>query len=278
MKTYIAYRLPNKKTVLYFSGNGIWINQLSELLENGIIFHSFLGDQILHIANLQKINSADFKVEYGNETDSQQTKEEYIKSFRQLKTEIESNRFKKIILSRTKKVNTSKNAIAIFEELNQKYTSTFNYIISNSEIGTWMGASPERLLTIAEKNISTMALAGTKSKNTNWTEKEFEEQVLVTDTIVETLKETNCTAIKTNGPTTINAGKIQHLHTEINAKMKHKTDWVKILNALHPTAAVCGIPKKAAQAFIPKLEKYNRKFYTGFIGIITPNNKQFFLN
>jgi isochorismate synthase len=36
--------------------------------------------------------------------------------------------------------------------------------------------------------------------------------------------------------------------------------------ALHPTSAVCGLPKKEAKEFILQNEGYNREYYSGFLG------------
>ena len=44
-----------------------------------------------------------------------------------------------------------------------------------------------------------------------------------------------------------------------------------LLNTLHPTPAVCGLPKEAAKSFILRNENYDRTFYTGFLGEININ-------
>jgi isochorismate synthase len=40
----------------------------------------------------------------------------------------------------------------------------------------------------------------------------------------------------------------------------------KLISAIHPTPAVCGLPKGSAKKFILENENYNREFYTGFLG------------
>ena len=42
---------------------------------------------------------------------------------------------------------------------------------------------------------------------------------------------------------------------------------------MHPTPAVCGLPKQSAKDFILQNENYNRDFYTGFLGEINILNK-----
>lgn len=227
---------------------------------------------------LVEIPPNDFKTFVHPASGNQTNKDDYFNCFKQLKAQISSGRFEKVILSRTKLIKTSKSALEIFHQLNDTYKNTFNYLISNAEIGTWIGATPERLLSVEGNQLKTMSLAGTKTPESDWTTKEFEEQKLVTDSIVQTLKNTNCTHITKNGPSTIQAGKIEHLQTQVTAQLNHPADWTKVVNALHPTPAVCGIPKKEALSFIPELEKHDRKFYTGFLGICSPEKKDFYVN
>lgn len=251
---------------------------MEEIQSEGFVFHSFSGDRILLVTDLTPCSEQTLEINQNENIGRQTEKSDYLNQFTRLKHAIKSGKFEKVILSRTKLSPTSKNAVTIFNALNNIYKNTFNYIISNAEIGTWMGATPERLISIKEKEISTMSLAGTKTPAAEWTEKEVEEQALVTKTILDTLKKHNCTGIKAAGPTTINAGKIQHLHTHITALLQTESDWKPVVKNLHPTPAVCGLPTEKAQKFIPELEQYNRKFYTGFIGLTSKKESHFFVN
>ena len=69
----------------------------------------------------------------------------------------------------------------------------------------------------------------------------------------------------------MSAGKIEHLKSEISAKLLSNSNWQSIVKSLHPTPAVCGIPTNTSKAFIHKNEKHSRAFYTGFIGVIDEN-------
>ncbi len=278
IKTYLAYRQPNQDQPSFFVGEGRWIDGLSNEHEQGFIFHSFLGDQILFVEELKPISPDKFELHFSENQSPDQSRENYTDNFKKIKAEIENGRCKKIILSRTKKIQTKANALTIFSNLNGAYKNTFNYLISNSSIGTWMGATPESLLTIHDKTVFTMSLAGTKLPELDWTEKEFEEQQLVTDTILGVLTKNNCLNIRSEGPITINAGKIQHLQTSIHAQLAEKADWTNLVNHLHPTPAVCGIPTLVAKNVIQTIESHKRQFYTGFLGIITPQSKTLYVN
>lgn len=46
-----------------------------------------------------------------------------------------------------------------------------------------------------------------------------------------------------------------------------------VLQLLHPTPAVCGLPKEEAYHFIIENEGYDRSYYSGFIGWLDPKGK-----
>src|SRR5690606_29487838 len=116
----------------------------------------------------------------------------------------------------------------------------------------------------------TMALAGTQKFEENtppvWQEKERQEQQFVTDYIVSNLQ-TKLTHLSISEPETVRAGSVIHLKTEIRGKVENTHSGIKeFIQALHPTPAVCGLPKEASKQFILENENYHREFYTGFLG------------
>jgi len=64
----------------------------------------------------------------------------------------------------------------------------------------------------------------------------------------------------------IRAGMLWHLKTTITGALDSGNSLKQIIEDLHPTPAVCGLPKEAAQDFILSMENYDRKYYTGFLG------------
>lgn len=131
---------------------------------------------------------------------------------------------------------------------------------------------------LAENNltINTVSLAGTLPKNEEWTSKEIHEQQVVTDYIVDKLKIAN--DIKVDGPHTVDAGFFNHLKSYISANVKSYDEVYPILKALHPTPAVCGMPKEEAKQFILKNEGYDRSYYAGFFGYKSPESSLYFVN
>jgi isochorismate synthase len=175
---------------------------------------------------------------------------------------------------------TSKTPLQIFDDLNTAYTSTFNFIFSSAQTGTWVAASPELLLACSGTNLSTVSLAGTKPADGKsvWTAKEKKEQQYVTDFILQTLQNNNCVNISTDGSNTITAGPVDHLKTTISATASGATNLSQVLADLHPTPATCGIPKDLALQNIIEIEEHDRKFYTGYVGLLNNDRQTFFVN
>ena len=118
-----------------------------------------------------------------------------------------------------------------------------------------------------------MALAGTQVfrgyTDPDWGAKERQEHQYVVDYIVDQIQDpTNGIILKdfrVSEIYTSKAGSLLHLKADIEGEIGD-FNLKELLKTLHPTPAVCGLPKEAAKAFILEHENYQRGFYTGFLG------------
>lgn len=168
-------------------------------------------------------------------------------------------------------------AVAAFQQLCHAYPNAFVSLVSLPETGTWLGASPEILVQVEDQRIfRTVALAGTQPyqegtniKEVAWTQKEIEEQALVSRYIINCFKKIRLREFEEHGPKTVIAGNLLHLKTEFAVDLK-STNFPQLgsvmLNLLHPTSAVCGMPLEPAMQFLQQHEGYDRAFYSGFLG------------
>lgn len=189
-----------------------------------------------------------------------------------------SEKLQKIVLSRTKRAHAKIGAMEMFRRLNHHYATTFNYMFSIEDIGCWLGASPELLFSLNNNELECTSLAGTKLPGESWTDKEMTEQQYVTDFITSKLGHLNAADIQTDGPSTIFTGTVEHLKTKINTQLGKDASWKEVAKLLHPTPAVCGVPARTAREFILENELHDRKFYTGYIGLVRPDQQKFFVN
>lgn len=143
------------------------------------------------------------------------------------------------------------------------------YCWYHPKVGLWLGATPELLFQVEGKQLTTISLAGTQPykrvSKVTWTNKEIEEQQIVTDYIAHQI-EPFSKPINISDVETIRAGSLLHLKSRITGLINDTAELKSIIQALHPTPAVCGFPKQDAKDFILKNENYNREFYTGFLG------------
>lgn len=183
---------------------------------------------------------------------------------------IKSGHLEKVVLSRTvEKQSQGTNPLKIFKRLFNTYKNAMVYCWYHPKVGLWLGATPELLFKIEGKQLTTISLAGTQPFMANsepkWTNKELDEQQIVTDYISNQL-ESYTNKIHISDVETVRAGNLLHLKTRLTSIIKNTTSLKSIIEALHPTPAVCGFPKHDAKDFILANEGYNREYYTGFLG------------
>ena len=183
---------------------------------------------------------------------------------------IHQKQFSKVVLSRKEEIDNPDFDIEItINKMISLYSNAFKYCFFHPKIGTWLGATPEQFLNTNGNALKTVALAGTQlatsSKNVVWQDKEKMEQQLVTDFIVDSLEDL-AKEVTISSPYSVKAGNLWHIKADIFAQLKSKKSLKKIIMALHPTSAVCGLPKQAAKEFILENEGYNREYYSGFLG------------
>jgi len=192
--------------------------------------------------------------------------------------EINSGHFEKVVLSRFEDIQLPEDfSISdFFDQVCEAYPNAFCSLVHLPGMGLWIGASPELLISQDSVEFRTISLAGTKKIDTElplseiaWAEKEIEEQALVSRYIINRFKEIRLREFAEHGPKTIKAGNLAHLKTEyvVNLGEVQIDDLAdQMLNLLHPTSAVCGMPLEAASEFVLQNENYDREFYSGFIG------------
>ncbi len=221
-----------------------------------------------------------------------QTSDLYIDLVENSIRKIKEGAFEKVVPSMVKVAPLAHefNVIKVFEKLCAKYSNALVSIVSVPGVGTWVGATPEVLITVEQNKIfKTVALAGTKKIGKDidlmevaWRQKEIEEQAMVSRYIINRFKKIRLREFKEIGPRTARAGSLTHLKTDFVVDMQ-ATNFQNLgtvmLKLLHPTSAVCGMPKEPATGFLMENEKHDRAFYSGFLGPVNMfNDTYLFVN
>lgn len=218
-----------------------------------------------------------------NEEAVETDKQSYLQTLKNLIKIIRSGRAEKVVISRTTMAKrlSNRQLLQFHTSLCTAHPHAFVYLVHLPPFGMWMGASPEILISCNGKRCHTMALAGTRPAGSynRWGEKELEEQAIVTRYIQEVIIGQNVQNLRVSEPFTSRSGQVEHLCTSFDFDLHNPKGLASLLQQLHPTPAVCGIPSEKAKQLISKYEPHGREYYTGFLGPINFNQKtELFVN
>lgn len=198
--------------------------------------------------------------------------EGYREVFTRFITPLQKKTFQKLVLSRMETCTLTEgfSPLRAFVKACNSYPRMMIYLCHTPQTGTWLGSTPEILLSGQEKNWHTVALAGTMPMQgevmpEEWSDKNKEEQKLVAEYVRRIVKKFG-NKLEEQGPYTARAGQLVHLKSDFRFNLKNKKSLGNLLKELHPTPAVCGLPKEETYRFIAENEGYERKYYSGFIG------------
>lgn len=285
---FVVFRKPNENLITTYIQNTKDLNYLNSFSEQGFVFAPFNKNQkkiifLREQCNIfsSEISSEDFndvfsKTSIINNDVSLEAEKNHIELVQKGIDFIKKNNAKKIVLSRKEHINIKElDVLDTYKKMLYRYQNAFVYVWFHPSIGLWMGATPERLISVAGTTFKTMALAGTqlnkKDENIVWEEKEQQEQQFVTDFIFNNVKQ-YLNNIQISKPYTVEAGNIVHIRSDISGDLNTPNLIGELVSSLHPTPAICGLPKDIATEFILKNEGYDRAYYSGFLGEINKGN------
>lgn len=190
----------------------------------------------------------------------------------------------KIVLSR-KKIFTYDEKIELPVMFNSLYhankkSSHFSVYHQFNDHTAFISLTPERLFTLKGRELETISLAGSAPRGeTLKEEQDFEEILLsndrlalehnlVTHDIKEKLQDIT-TSLEISPLVTMKLPYIMHRQAVIKGIIKEDITPFDLITALHPTAAVGGIPSLKAKFKIKEIEKDNRGYYAAPVGVIS---------
>jgi menaquinone-specific isochorismate synthase len=202
---------------------------------------------------------------------------------------IQNQHFSKIVLAHALDVVSPQpfHLVNCLDNLRQRHPDCYTFSLSNGQGHNFIGASPERLLSVHQGQLITDALAGSAPRGQNAiedalfankllaSEKEQREHQAVSDFINQRLQQIGLKP--QNSPSRLlKLSNIQHLWTPIYAKLKPSIHPLEIVAQLHPTPAVAGVPTDIALAQIRHYETFDRSLYAAPLGWIDcQNNSEF---
>lgn len=196
---------------------------------------------------------------------------------------IHSESFKKVVLSTNMQLASRSDfdVHQIAARLEEQYPNCTCFIMRSPEGKTFLGATPEEFVKIESRDLHCDALAGSMSRG----ESEYEEEQLgqqllespknrsehqyVVDYLKQTLQALVTELSYPVRPSLMKLSNVQHLYTPFAGLLQRGVSVFDVIDRLHPTPAVGGIPVGLTVDFITQHENYERGYYASPLGILT---------
>ena len=196
---------------------------------------------------------------------------------------IDRGAFHKVVLARTLTLDRGLDVVAVLDRLRRRNPACATFAFSVGET-TFLGATPEELVTLDGSRLHTVALAGTAPRGDTpeaderlaagllASAKNRSEHRFVVDGITEALTGLGLVDPAPAEPGLMRLNRVQHLHTPITAEVQRRRtgasdmDVLRAAGVLHPTAAVGGAPTGASLEFIARHEGFDRGWYAAPVG------------
>jgi menaquinone-specific isochorismate synthase len=194
---------------------------------------------------------------------------------------IAQEQIQKIVLAHTAEVTAPNLSISdSVANLRDRHPHCYTFATSDGLGNCFLGASPERLVTVRDGLLIADALAGSAPRDRSplldrqlgeellADPKEQHEHRLVRDFIANSLVDLGLHPQWSTAPRLLQLANIQHLWTPIRTVLPSSVSPLAVVGALHPTPAVAGLPRDLACAKIREYEQVDRSLYAAPLGWI----------
>jgi menaquinone-specific isochorismate synthase len=193
---------------------------------------------------------------------------------------IQSGELDKVVLARDVQAVASEpiDVRRLMAKLAESYPKTWVFAVDNL-----VGATPELLVRLTKGLVTSRVLAGTIRRTGDdehdlalaaslaRSSKDLEEHDYAVRSVADALAPF-CSSMNVNeSPFVLHLANVMHLATDVNGVLSDSLsnrDSLQLVQALHPTAAVCGTPTTTARNLISEIEGLNRGRYAGPVGWI----------
>ena len=207
------------------------------------------------------------------------SKENYMKSVEGVTKKINNGEAEKVVIARSVKLNFADevSAVTALHHISNEQQESYHFGLQK-EGQLFFGATPERLIEISNGRAYSACVAGSIKRGKSAAEdrelgdeliddsKNREEHQYVVNMISQVFQ-TFCTDVMISKfPRLMKVRDIQHLFTPVEGKVEQGTDIFSLVQALHPTPALGGVPREIAMEMIRAEEDMDRGYYAGPVG------------
>ena len=208
------------------------------------------------------------------------SKREWRRSVTVATDRINAGELEKVVLAQALRVSLNR-PLSIpdtLSRLDRRYPDCYRFLFDPDDgSGGFFGATPERLVDLRGRTVETGALAGTTGRGETADEDQWLAEELLADgknvheheLVAEAVREQlgpYAGSIRTGERSIRRLATVQHIETPITADLAADDHVLTLVEALHPTPAVGGLPPKKALRTIRDTEPFDRGWYASPVG------------
>ena len=261
--------------------NGKTTIAINLVTENGVAVEEFdklreERDRLIHLAQVEE-----FGLMTKPEVLSVQelAKENYLETVAEVTKKINEGQAEKVVIARSMKLlfENEVPAVTALHHISNEQQESYHFGLQKDG-ALFFGATPERLIAIENGRAYSACVAGSIKRGKSATEDRILGEELLYDrknreehqyvvNMISRVFETYCTDIKIpKVPRLMKIRDIQHLFTPVEGQLEQGIDIFSLVQALHPTPALGGVPTDVSLDIIRNKEGMDRGYYAAPIG------------
>ena len=215
-------------------------------------------------------------------------KNSWIKSINHYAKNMSSNNKSKVVLARKEihSFNKSIDSTQILEKFIGTNEESYLFYVALKPSLAFISLSPEKLFSLENNKIEVDSLAGTRPRGETLekdnalanelqsSDKDLKEHRFVSQFIEERLKPICHKISKNKHEEILKLKNVQHLHTTYEGEINKNINIENLIETLHPTPAVGGIPLDDALSIIKEFEPFSRGLYASPMGYMSKDKSE----
>lgn len=199
------------------------------------------------------------------------TEAEWGEAVRAALERIDAGSLEKVVLARSVEVrgDSPLDPWSLTARLVEANPHCYRYLVRPAGRAAFLGASPERLVSLRGGAVASDAVAGTARSDGDSllaSEKDRNEHEFVVRHIVEALGPLCSSIAAEPSPSLQRHRHLSHLRTRVTGSAPAGVHVLDLVARVHPTPAVAGVPRDRALAFLRENEPSHRGWYAGAVG------------
>ncbi|MFJ7936348.1 isochorismate synthase MenF [Sporosarcina sp. NPDC096371] len=233
-------------------------------------------DRLIHIAQVEDFNLLEKPKVVSIE---EMAKEKYMKAVADVTRKINNGEAEKVVIARSVQLHFDEEvpAVTALHHISNEQQESYHFGLQKDG-QLFFGATPERLIEISDGRAYSACVAGSIKRGKSAGEdrelgeelledrKNREEHQYVVHMISQVFQSFCTDIIMPKSPKLMKIRDIQHLFTPIEGKVEQGTDIFSLVQSLHPTPALGGVPTNVSLEMIRSEEKMDRGYYAAPIG------------